>query len=149
MRPEDKLKRLRSLQANGATVAAVGDGINDSPVLAGAGVSIAMGSGTSIAQHSADCIWLGNSFDGFADAFRIARATMRVVKQNLAWALCYNVIAIPLAVSGQLAPWMAALGMSLSSLLVMLNALRLSMQRRPVAAIDPGGCCAKQPELAT
>ncbi len=125
MLPEDKLNLVRELQAKGLQVAAMGDGINDSPVLAGADVSIAMGSGTSIAQHSADTIWLGQQLSGLEKAFSLARKTMRIVKQNLAWALGYNLLAIPLAVTGNIEPWMAALGMSFSSLLVMLNALRL------------------------
>jgi len=126
MLPEDKLALVRELQGKGEIVAAAGDGINDSPVLAGANVSIAMGNGASIAQHSADCIWLGHQLTDLDSAFVIARRTMHIVRQNLAWALAYNLTAIPLAMTGMLAPWMAALGMSLSSLLVMLNALRLS-----------------------
>jgi len=125
MLPEQKLALVRRLQADGATVAAVGDGINDSPVLAGADVSIAMGSGTTVAQHSADCVWLGTQLTGLDSAVTMAKKAIRIVRQNLIWALCYNLLAIPLAVSGQIAPWMAALGMSLSSLFVMLNALRL------------------------
>ena len=126
MLPQAKLKLVRDLQTTGARVAAVGDGINDSPLLAGADVSIAMGSGTSIAQHSADCIWMGNQLTGLETAFTTAKRTMQIVRQNLLWALCYNLSAIPLAAGGFIAPWMAALGMSLSSLMVMLNALRLS-----------------------
>lgn len=131
--PADKLACVRQLQAQGAVVVAVGDGINDSPVLAGADVSIAMGSGTSSAQHTADCVWLGNQLAGFERPFALARKTMRIIKQNLAWALGYNLLAIPLAAAGYLQPWMAALGMSLSSLLVMLNALRLSGSAVPAA----------------
>jgi P-type Cu2+ transporter len=119
---------VRELQASGGIIAAVGDGINDSPVLAGANVSIAMGNGTSIAQHSADCIWLGNQLTDLDSAFVMARRTMLIVRQNLVWALVYNLTAIPLAMTGILVPWMAALGMSLSSLLVMLNALRLGIK---------------------
>ncbi len=136
--PEAKLELVRELQAGGDHVAAVGDGINDAPVLAGADVSIAMGSGTSVAQHSADCVWLGESLDGLDAGFTVATRTMRIVKQNLAWALGYNLLAIPLAVTGNIAPWMAALGMSLSSLLVMMNALRLSAGgRQPAATGEP------------
>jgi Cu2+-exporting ATPase len=130
MSPEQKLALVRDLQASGKVVAAVGDGINDSPVLAGANVSIAMGNGTSIAQHSADCIWLGNQLTDLDSAFVMARRTMQIVRQNLVWALGYNLTAIPLAMTGILAPWMAALGMSLSSLLVILNALRLGIETR-------------------
>ncbi|MBT8422970.1 MAG: HAD-IC family P-type ATPase, partial [Gammaproteobacteria bacterium] len=133
--PEHKLQLVRELQAGGASVAAVGDGINDSPVLAGADVSIAMGSGTSVAQHSADCVWLGEQLEGLDRAFVVARKTMRIVQQNLCWALGYNLLAIPLAVTGSIAPWMAAVGMSASSLLVMLNALRL---HRRDSGDDPG-----------
>ena len=135
--PADKLEQVRKLQAAGGTVVAVGDGINDSPVLAGADVAIAMGSGTSSAQHTADCVWLGNQLTGFGRPFELARKTMRIVRQNLAWALGYNLLAIPLAAGGLLQPWMAALGMSLSSLLVMLNALRLGRAAPAAAARQP------------
>ena len=139
----DKLKLVRDLQTSGARVAAVGDGINDSPLLAGADVSIAMGSGTSIAQHSADCIWMGNQLTGLETAFATAKRTMQIVRQNLIWALCYNLSAIPLAAGGFIAPWMAALGMSLSSLLVMLNALRLGrIVKSPEVTQKATGCCA-------
>jgi Cu2+-exporting ATPase len=143
MLPEQKLERVRNLQAAGGTVTAVGDGINDSPVLAGADVSIAMGNGTSIAQHSADCVWLGNQLTGLDGVFVAARRTMAIVRQNLVWALFYNLLAIPLAVGGMLAPWMAALGMSLSSLLVMLNALRLGTAITAYSAkTEDSSCCA-------
>ncbi len=147
--PADKLAFVRSLQAQGACVTMLGDGINDSPVLAGADVSIAMGSGTSLAQHSADCVLMSSSLEPLDAAFQMARKTMQVVRQNLVWAIGYNLIALPLAASGMLAPWMAALGMSASSLLVTLNALRLGYQQPvkfPQAAPEAnasavGGCC--------
>jgi Cu2+-exporting ATPase len=130
LKPADKLLLVRELQNAGLTVAMVGDGINDSPVLAGANISIAMGSGTSLAQHSADCIMMNDNLMTLIDAFSMARQTMRIVRQNIIWAVCYNIIALPLAATGVLAPWMAALGMSASSLLVTLNALRLNRPRR-------------------
>jgi len=148
MLPDQKLALVRELQAAGTTVAAVGDGINDSPVLAGADVSIAMGSGTTVAQHSADCVWLGTQLNGLDAAVAMANKAIRVVRQNLAWALCYNLLAIPLAMSGLIVPWMAALGMSLSSIFVMFNALRLGTAVRPLAppATKPANGAA-QPEL--
>jgi Cu2+-exporting ATPase len=109
----------------------VGDGINDAPVLAGADVSLALADGAAIAQRAADLVILGGQVQAIPRAVVLARRTRRVVRQNLAWALAYNVVALPLAASGQVTPWMAALGMAGSSLLVTLNALRLA---RPTAA---------------
>ncbi len=130
--PQEKLRFVRSLQAAGGTVAMVGDGINDAPVLAGAHVSVAMGSGTQLAQSTADMVLLSERLDRFADGVRVARKSGRVIRQNLTWALAYNALALPLAASGWIRPWMAAIGMSLSSLLVVLNSLRL----RPAANED-------------
>lgn len=145
LQPAAKLELVRELQRRGCVVAMVGDGINDSPVLAGANVSIAMGSGTSLAQHSADCVLIGTDLTALADALAISRQTMRVVRQNLLWALVYNLVAVPLASLGVLAPWLAAIGMSGSSLLVTFNALRLGRPTRarrdaaaPVATRAPG-----------
>lgn len=125
LQPQDKLQLVRRLQAQGRIVGMVGDGINDSPVLAGADVSIAPGSGASLAQHSADCVLMGTGPGVLPDALRLAQRTMRIVRQNLWWAAGYNAVSVPLAAAGVLAPWLAALGMSLSSLLVTFNALRL------------------------
>lgn len=126
MKPVDKLAALRELQDQGAVVAMIGDGVNDGPVLAGAQVSMAMGGGTEIAQASADMILLSERPTHIVHAFRIAGKTLGIIKQNLAWAAIYNVVALPLAAAGWIAPWMAAIGMSASSLVVVINALRLS-----------------------
>ena len=124
--PEGKLDRLRERQASGDVVAAVGDGINDAPFLAQADVSIAMVAGSQLAQASADVVFTGDDLRTLARLPVFARATRLVVRQNLAWAALYNLSALPLAATGILAPWMAALGMSLSSLIVVGNALRLN-----------------------
>lgn len=124
--PEAKLARVRSLQAAGAVAVAVGDGINDAPLLRGADVAIAMGRGSALAQTSADLILVRDSLEDLPDTVRLARRTQRVIRQNLAWSVVYNLAALPLAALGFVPPWLAAIGMSLSSVAVVLNALRLS-----------------------
>jgi Cu2+-exporting ATPase len=127
--PEDKLTRVRAHQARGELVAMVGDGVNDAPVLSGADVSIAMGQGTQAARASADLVLLGDGLADLGEGVGIAAKTLRVIRQNLAWAILYNVVAVPAAAAGWVAPWMAALGMSLSSLAVVANSLRLGHLR--------------------
>ncbi|MEE9422735.1 MAG: heavy metal translocating P-type ATPase, partial [Gammaproteobacteria bacterium] len=123
--PQDKLDHIRKLQQQDAVVAMIGDGINDAPVLAGAEVSVAMGGGTQLAHASADMVLLSEQLPHLVDAVKMARRTRRVIGQNLLWALVYNSVALPLAAAGWISPWMAAFGMSASSLVVVLNALRL------------------------
>jgi Cu2+-exporting ATPase len=125
MTPEAKHAFVRELQAGGATVAMVGDGVNDAPVLAQAHVSIAMGSGTDLARSQADVVLLSDDLMHLATGALLARRTLAVIRQNLSWSFAYNITAIPLAMVGLVTPWMAGIGMSASSLLVVLNALRL------------------------
>ncbi|MFZ2387930.1 MAG: heavy metal translocating P-type ATPase, partial [Polaromonas sp.] len=124
--PHDKLAFLRGLQAQGRKVAMVGDGLNDGPVLAGAHVSFAFGQAVPLAQAQSDFVVLGDKLGTVAQALLQARRTLGVVRQNLWWAALYNAVCVPLAVAGWLPAWLAGLGMALSSLLVVLNALRLS-----------------------
>jgi Cu2+-exporting ATPase len=124
--PERKLEIIRATQKDGERVVMIGDGINDAPVLAGADTSIAPAQGALLAQTSADVIMLGDSLKPLTTAVRMSGTTMRVVRQNLAWAIVYNALALPMAAAGFVPPWLAAIGMSASSLIVVLNALRLS-----------------------
>lgn len=122
--PEGKLQHLRKLQIS-QQVLMVGDGINDAPVLAGANVSVALASGTDVAKNSADVILLGEDLNKIATLRQTAQKATAIIKENLAWAIGYNVIIVPLAIMGHVPPYIAVLGMSFSSLIVVSNSLRL------------------------
>ncbi|GAB3767153.1 heavy metal translocating P-type ATPase [Ramlibacter monticola] len=127
--PQHKLDHVAGLQAHGHRVAMVGDGMNDGPVLARADLSIALGQAVPVAQARADFIIQGGQLEGVAAVLRQARRTRSVVRQNLFWAGLYNAVSVPLAIAGQMPPWLAGLGMAASSLLVVLNAARLARLR--------------------
>ncbi|HKR77322.1 MAG TPA: HAD-IC family P-type ATPase, partial [Rhodanobacter sp.] len=122
--PDDKLARLHELRAQGHIVLAVGDGSNDAPILAGADVSAALAGGTGLAQAQADLLLMDDRLDGLARARAIAGEVQRIVAQGRRWSLVYNLCAVPFAAFGFVPPWLAGIGMSLSSLAVVLNALR-------------------------
>jgi Cu2+-exporting ATPase len=124
MTPQDKVRYVEELQRQGRVVAMIGDGLNDAPVLARADVSFAMGGGADAAQLGADVVLMGNSLEGIAETLRLARRAMRLVRQNIGWALAYNALALPLAAAGWIGPWEAAAAMGASSLTVLANALR-------------------------
>ena len=135
LKPEDKLSILTRLQADGQKVWMVGDGINDAPVLAAADVSTSFTSASALAQSRADLLLLRDELAALPHIHTLARRTQAVVRENLGWAVAYNLVAVPLALSGGLTPWIAALGMGISSITVVLNALRLL--RNPKQAAQP------------
>ena len=128
--PQAKHDFVRQLQAGGAVVAMIGDGINDAPVLAQAQVSVAMGGGSQLARTQADLVLLSENLSHLLRGVVVARGTLAVIRQNLLWSLVYNLVALPLAMAGYITPWMAGIGMSGSSLLVVLNSLRLQTMAR-------------------
>lgn len=128
--PQDKLQQLQMLQKQGHRVAMVGDGLNDGPVLSGADVSFALGQAVPLAQAQADFVLLGGQLRDLLNAWQHSTLTMKIVRQNLVWAVVYNLACIPLALLGMLPAWAAGLGMATSSLVVVLNALRLSMNAK-------------------
>ncbi|WP_428826933.1 heavy metal translocating P-type ATPase [Azonexus sp. IMCC34842] len=123
--PQGKHDCVTALQAAGALVAMVGDGVNDAPVLAQAQVSVAMGGGAQLARTQSDFVLLSENLDHLRHGLRRAGKTLQVIRQNLWWSFAYNFVALPLAIAGYVTPWLAGIGMSASSLLVVLNSLRI------------------------
>lgn len=137
--PERKLAELEALKSAGRQVMMVGDGLNDLPSMAGAGLSVAMGTAADLTQLKADAVLLNGQLMQLIEALRTSASTRRIIRQNMVWAFGYNLLALPVAAAGLVPPWLAAIGMSLSSLVVVLNALRLSRQPDRNPQPNPGG----------
>jgi len=120
-----KVERIHQLQAEGQQVLMIGDGINDAPVLSAADLSFAMTNASDLTKSSADAILQSGQLNHLISAWQICRKARAIIRENLGWALCYNLSALPLAAMGLVPPWLAAIGMSASSLVVVLNALRI------------------------
>jgi Cu2+-exporting ATPase len=134
---------LEALQAEGKTVLMVGDGINDAPVLSAANVSMTVSGASELANSAADLIITGKTMRYIVFVFKIGDKTQAVIRQNLLWALAYNLLAVPFAAAGFIVPWMAALGMSLSSLLVVLNSGRLTKRKSASETYITSGVAAR------
>ncbi|MFZ2825458.1 heavy metal translocating P-type ATPase [Hydrogenophaga sp.] len=143
--PEQKLAEVVALQARGVRLAMVGDGLNDGPVLARADTSFALGHAAPLAQAQSDYVIQGGKVMDVVLTLRQARSTMRIVRQNLAWAAIYNLVSVPLALVGWMPPWLAGLGMAASSLLVIANALRLTRDMGPVPDLHSPDAMAATP----
>ncbi len=140
--PQDKVDLMRKLQNEGGRVVMIGDGINDAPVLAGADVSMSLAEGADIARTQADIVMTGASLSHVHQAFLLAPRVKRIIRQNLIWAITYNALAFPMAAMGLVPPWAAAIGMSASSLLVVLNGRRAGTKitnNQAVGSMIPDG----------
>ena len=138
--PEAKYNAVKELQSQGAIVAMIGDGMNDGPVLSIANVSIAMGQGAPISQARSDIVLISNDLRDLSYAVKLTSKSLSLIKQNLGWAVLYNVVAIPAAMAGILAPWHAAIGMSLSSIIVVVNSLRIYSVVNEHKILDNAAC---------
>ena len=130
LEPQQKMAHVKALQGAGAVVSMVGDGLNDAPVLSLADASFAVAGATDLARTQADFVIVDGNLHAVTDTWAKARQCRRIILQNFGWALGYNICAIPLAAMGYIPPWAAAIGMSLSSLLVVANSLRLNRRRQ-------------------
>jgi Cu2+-exporting ATPase len=146
--PQAKLEYVSRLQAAGRVVAMVGDGLNDAPVLARADASVAMGAGADAAQLQADVVLTADRLGALEELLAIAHRAMRLVRQNLGWALAYNAVALPAAAFGFIGPWEAAIGMSASSFIVVLNALRPLDKARPWKPASPSSSPSPSPSYS-